>query len=452
MSWKKANVQTNSTYTLPIASNSVLGGVKVGTGLTITEDGTLNSSTSNVAPLSEQITEVELIPPKLDYTIDVNNAITLTPPQGQTLSVQYLNKIVNYNLPAISITTNRSLYFNPSTGAFRTGFGNPINEIILLTNNIYQNGVANYDNIRTGALVKYLVFKSSKNFPIITPKNYSAVDLASNQMGIQSFAFIGNEMWVFDKDIDTSSVYRRDPVTFALIGNSIPHSLGYFNSCDYNSTLNALVTGNGTGAGQYTDNKITIYYNASSWASLTSLNTSNVQYIDIDLNGLNANGNNDMKVQACWGDSNFGNNDIVYIVTNDGRTIRKLILGKGTNNLGSGVFTSGKTNSEFNGTYKILNVWTQLDGGGNVQDIFYYNGAIYNNSKRSIEEGGLVLWKNNLLSNGVIEKTKIFIPCYDALGNLLATVGSGEAITIKENKIYCALLGPKKYFTFDLPI
>lgn len=453
MSWmKKPEIpQTQPNCTLPVASSSTLGGVKVGTGLTVGTDGTLSSNAQSVAPLAEQVTVLNLVPNRLNYNVDGNNSINIVPSVGQKIYLHFLNKTVSYDLPAISITTNKNLFINVSTGEFRVGFDGPANEIVLLKNQIYAAGVANFENIIIGALLPFLDYKKVKDKEIISPKDYTYVPISGAQLGIQSFSFIGNELWVFDKDTNTSAVYRRDPVTFALIGSAIPHTLGYFNNCDYNSTLDALIVGNGTGTPQYTDNSLRIYYNVSSWSTLPNLSTSTTQYIDVDLNGLNATGNNDAKVQATWGETNWGNNNIVYITTNDGRTFRKLILGKGTNNLGSGTFAPGKASTEFNGTYKILNVWNQFDGGGNVQDTIYYKGAIYNNSKRSLDEKQLILWKQKLLDNGFIEKVKIVIPVYDETTGNPAVVDTGEGITIKDGKIYCGLLGPGYFITMDVP-
>jgi hypothetical protein len=126
-------------------------------------------------------------------------------------------------------------------------------------------------------------------------------------------------------------------------------------------------------------------------------------------------------------------------------------LGKGLNNLGSGIYVDGKLSTQFNGSFKVLDKWLITDGGGNVQDIHYHDGVVYNNSKRSMDEKGLILWKKKLCTNGVVEKTKIFIPIYDDLGNLKTSVDSGEGITIRDGKIYCVLLG-SHYFIMDIPI
>lgn len=442
MTWEK-----KAGNNLSPATATTLGGIKVGSGLNVTTDGTLSVSTTTT-PLAEQVTGVYLIPNILNYTINSNNGVEIKPISGQKIYIYYLNKIVSYDLPTITIGNNYTLRVDVSTGTFRAVSDAYLfqNEILLLRNKIGTNG---YDKgLIEGALSQYIVYPKSMDYLFITPKNYTALPITTS--AIQSFTFVGSELWVFDKDINTSQLYRRDPTTFNLIGSAIHHSLGYWNSVDYNSDLDCIVAGNGTGTGQYTDNKAIIYYDISTWTTLTELTTSTVKYIDIDLNGLNATGNNDFKVQACWGDNNFGENNIIYIVTNDGRNIRKLMLGKGTNNLGSGTFNTVAI-TDFNGTYKILNEWSQTDGGGHVQDIYYYNGAIYNNSKDSITESGLIIWKHELCLNGVINKRKIFIPVYDNTTGNLATVDTGEAITINNNKIYASLLG-SYYFTIDVPI
>lgn len=351
------------------------------------------------------------------------------------------------DIPDGTLLADQALVYDLSTNTLttKTGtFGNvtlSVNEFLLLYNNL---------GILGGILSKYVSKGDTlKEEEVITPKNYTATNFTG--YAVQTLTFIGNELWAFDKDIDTSQANVIDPVTFQKI-KGIPHTLGYWNSGDCNDAIDAIVQGNGTGTAQYTDNKVRVYYSVSTWSALTTLTPETVDFIDIDLFELNASGDNDAKVQACWGDHNLGNHNIVYIVTNDGRTIRKLMLGKGTNNLGSGIFTSGLTADRFNGTYKVLNVWSQDDGGGNVQDIVYHNGAIYNASKISIDDKGVVVLKHKLLLNGNIEKTKFYIPFYDnTTGNLVATMGSGEGTTIKDGVLYTSILSsPLKMFTFEI--
>lgn len=47
-----------TSYTLPAATASKLGGIKVGTGLSITEDGTLSATAVSVSPYASNAQEV----------------------------------------------------------------------------------------------------------------------------------------------------------------------------------------------------------------------------------------------------------------------------------------------------------------------------------------------------------------------------------------------------------
>lgn len=73
---------SSSTYSLPTASSSVLGGVKVGNGLSISTSGALSVSTGN------------------KITIDSNGAVAL-----QSMSFSDLNAS-NISIPSNSITAN----------------------------------------------------------------------------------------------------------------------------------------------------------------------------------------------------------------------------------------------------------------------------------------------------------------------------------------------------------
>ena len=42
------------------------------------------------------------------------------------------------------------------------------------------------------------------------------------------------------------------------------------------------------------------------------------------------------KVNVCWGEDNDGQHNICYVLSNDNANVRRLLLGKGANQLGSG--------------------------------------------------------------------------------------------------------------------
>lgn len=112
-----ANAAGGGSYTLPVASASTLGGVKVGENLTIEEDGTLNASggTNNKIPsffidipsqpLNESNTGIKYTLPTSfneKLTTNLNNILDIY----QTFSIQFLinNVLVTFN-PSYSTDT-----------------------------------------------------------------------------------------------------------------------------------------------------------------------------------------------------------------------------------------------------------------------------------------------------------------------------------------------------------
>lgn len=158
------------------------------------------------------------------------------------------------------------------------------------------------------------------------------------------------ELWCFNpsSDDDTSSyatchkfaINADNTLTFI---ETINHNLGHVNSVSYCEETDSLICGNGSG--DYTlAGAIYILQDAYAKTELLRSECINIPFT-----------NYGFKVNAVWGDSNFGNNDIVYVITNDSHDIYKLQLGKETNEFTYGTMISGAF--QFNGTYNILGHW-----------------------------------------------------------------------------------------------
>ena len=108
-----------NNYTLPAASADTLGGVKVGTGLAIANDGTL-SATPQTVDLSGYYTKTET---DSKYVVKVNGK-GLSTNDYTTAEKTKLNSLTNYTLPAASANT---------LGGVKVGTGLTINSSGVLS-------------------------------------------------------------------------------------------------------------------------------------------------------------------------------------------------------------------------------------------------------------------------------------------------------------------------------
>ena len=108
-----------NNYTLPAASADTLGGVKVGTGLAIANDGTL-SATPQTVDLSGYYTKTET---DSKYVVKVNGK-SLSTNDYTTAEKTKLNSLNNYTLPAASADT---------LGGVKVGTGLAINSSGVLS-------------------------------------------------------------------------------------------------------------------------------------------------------------------------------------------------------------------------------------------------------------------------------------------------------------------------------
>lgn len=190
------------------------------------------------------------------------------------------------------------------------------------------------------------------------------------------------------------------------------HRFGHCNSVDYSPVNDCLIMGNGSGS--YTlQGKIYIIPNFSDivandtehTTSSNPLTLSNTNAIVIDCSSYDLG----TKFNVIWGELNNKKQDVAYLITakygsstsapdgGDNGTIRRLLLGTGTNQLDYGSYSQAAS-GEFNGTFNILNTYTQ-DGTAYAQcnqGCCYYNGKIYS----AIGHDGLWLWEMWLDSDG----------------------------------------------------
>src|SRR5690606_9284050 len=213
------------------------------------------------------------------------------------------------------------------------------------------------------------------------------------------------------------------------------HNFGHVNTIEYNQSTDSLIFGNGSGFYD-TDGEIYIIEGVKHWKNLERDPL-------LDINGL-INGSRVIKIEVgrdcgdkvnvCWGEDNNGQNNICYVISNDAQNIRKLLLGKGQNNLGLGQFISGLTSNQFNGTYKIIGEWTtpKIDV---VQGGCYYNGYLY----LGIGHGGMWVVRYKLNDNGSVQTEQKLEKFYTETGDVIDC--ASEGVTIKDGMIYHNVLG-----------
>ena len=335
------------------------------------------------------------------YTLDHNDMLILNTKE-QKIKVESM-KSYPVDLIKGDILLALNIDGKIVAGELRDTLNDIINETTSLTNSMYDMG--------------RLKFK---------------FDVDAGGSYISSESLVGDELWVFPVSNDegtnfmTASRYKMDfeNNTATKVG-SFTHNWGHVNSSAYNPWRDALICGNGSGSYDLMG-QIFIFENASSFKDRTQVNRSEAVTINVQEWGYKAN--------VIWGESNMGRGDICYVITNDAQNVRKLQLGMGANNLGSGVMFGDRSDSQFNGTYKVLGEWT-LPRIDVVQGSNYENGALY------IGLGHDTAWytKNHLHDDGFVTYETYKEKFYNADGSQLKC--NMQGITVTDKYIILGLQG-----------
>ena len=137
------------------------------------------------------------------------------------------------------------------------------------------------------------------------------------------FAVIKDEIWfaqnIYKDGVATeeTNIHRYRIVDDSLIKIGDIHSdFGHWNVVDYNEDNDCLVFGNAANLTTTEGNFFSVVKNPLALGSEATLATCGIKYpVDIGY-----------KVQAVWGDSNWGKNNIVYLMSNNAKTITKVML------------------------------------------------------------------------------------------------------------------------------
>lgn len=259
-----------------------------------------------------------------------------------------------------------------------------------------------------------------------------------------------------DDDLTTATPYLMKVLSF---DNGIEngrtgteryyHIWGHCNTIDYSPVNDCLIMGNGSGDYKL-PGRIFIIPNFSSIISsdahkteddpLTLENT-NAIVIDCEEYELGT------KFNVVWGELNGKKQNIAYLITakfgssvnasdgGDNGTIRRLLLGTGSTQLEYGIFNTLATENEFNGTFKILNTYTQ-EGTRYAncnQGSCFYRGEIYS----AIGHDGIWMWKMRL-GNGKIAYDEWKQYVYEDDGTVKST--NVSSCCIKDGILYIGAL------------
>lgn len=228
----------------------------------------------------------------------------------------------------------------------------------------------------------------------------------------------------------------------------IYHYFGHCNSVDYNADNGCLILGNGSG--NYSlPGKIfiipdfdTILENAQNAVTTLTLQSTNAIVIDCTDYNLGS------KFNVIWGEKNGTVSNIAYLITaNFGKTtssidagdvgvIRRLLLGMGNNQFTYGQFISGQSADAFNGTFEILDTYTQDGTAYNdcCQGTCYYKGEIVCAIGHNVPK----LWRMNL-ADGKIRRKVYEQNIYTGDGSVSSSGATG--ICTDGERVYTGVVG-----------
>jgi hypothetical protein len=276
---------------------------------------------------------------------------TIDIPNGELLD----NDALVYNQTSNTIVKKNGTWGNVAVSQ---------NEYLLLYNNLGNLG---------GMLSKYVVYGTDR---LSIPVKELEAELISDSGSTQGIFIVDDKIYKCAHSNDEHTDFAN--ITVVLLSNpntgagTITHNMGHLNAPSYSHAKDSLIVGNGS--------KVTtllpkgwIIPSFRSVLATGTIDFSTVGKVELDFTQFTG----EYKGQLCWG---YESSDIVYLFTNENRILRKISLGKGTNNLGSGVFISGVASDKYNGSYAVLNKWisrTEDTLGG----MFFYKGYIYTGVK-----------------------------------------------------------------------
>ena len=238
------------------------------------------------------------------------------------------------------------------------------------------------------------------------------------------FTFVKGELWGSGASGDTTVIkrYRITDDGLLLLG-IIKTDFGHLNCFDYNPANDCLIFGNGGNDFSTEGNWFAVVKNpmglvTSEYSANATLAANAIVY--------NVDG---FKVQAVWGASNLGLNNIVYLLSNNAKTVTKVLL-------------NVDDNGEFNGQFTVLDTHTSetaypVGGAKFWGDTLYfgYSDTGYKIAKMSMSDYSVSVTKRQL---------------YEANGTEISGTVQGLHIDDKYVWVFINATNPIRYYLIQM--
>lgn len=212
---------------------------------------------------------------------------------------------------------------------------------------------------------------------------------------------------------------------------------------DYKADTDCLILGSGTADGSDTDNlEGYIFYDAKNWKnSIDPITFENTPYTKLDFHSEDL-----FAGQFCaklvWGEVP----DTLYFTTSNLMYCHKILLGTGTNRLSHGNYDYNES-KRYNGTYEIIQTFSQETPEVGNKDVQYYKGNLYYPVKYT--SGGYRIYKTCLKHDGSMGHEMII---YDPINQdgTHAITGSPEGFVIYNDVMIGSHATYGKFYKFNL--
>ena len=239
------------------------------------------------------------------------------------------------------------------------------------------------------------------------------------------FTFVKGELWGSAASGDKTVISRYKITDDGLLMLGIIHTdFGHLNCFDYNPANDCLIFGNGGNDFSTEGNWFAVVKNpmglvTSEWSANATL-AANATVYNVDIG---------FKVQAVWGDSNLGLNNIVFLLSNNAKTVMKVML-------------NVDDNGEFNGQFTVLDTHTSetaypVGGAKFWGDTLYfgYSDTGYKIAKMSMSDYSVSVTKRQL---------------YEANGTEISGTVQGLHIDDKYVWVFINATNPIRYYLIQM--
>lgn len=239
------------------------------------------------------------------------------------------------------------------------------------------------------------------------------------------FTFVKGELWGSAANGDKTVIHRYKITDDGLLRLGIINTdFGHLNCFDYNPANDCLIFGNGANDFATEGNWFAVVKNpmglvTSEWSANATLAANAIVY-NVDIG---------FKVQAVWGDSNLGLNNIVYLLSNNAKTVTKVML-------------NVDDNREFNGQFTVLDTHTSetaypVGGAKFWGDTLYfgYSDTGYKIAKMSMSDYSVSVTKRQL---------------YEANGTEISGTVQGLHIDDKYVWVFINATNPIRYYLIQM--